>query len=202
MELANALNNLGAVSIETGDTRLAADSLQRALGIAEEIGARELLIDCCEHMTDLHQGLGDTAKALHYHRQFARERSLVFSDEISGRVAAMQARIESQRITRNSLLAGLLGLLAVSAVITLVYRKQASSTREIARKNDQLEKALNEIDTLRGMFPICSYCKKIRDDTGLWHQIEKYIRDHSEADFSHGICPDCVETELAELDES
>ena len=55
-----------------------------------------------------------------------------------------------------------------------------------------LEKALSKVKTLSGLLPICSYCKKIRDDKGYWNQIEAYIRDHSEADFSHSICPECV----------
>lgn len=56
-----------------------------------------------------------------------------------------------------------------------------------------LEQALREIKTLSGLIPICSNCKKIRDDKGYWQQVEVYVRDHSEADFSHSICPDCVE---------
>ena len=55
------------------------------------------------------------------------------------------------------------------------------------------EKALQEVKILRGFLPICASCKKIRDDNGYWTQIEGYIKDHSEADFTHGICPDCVE---------
>ena len=50
----------------------------------------------------------------------------------------------------------------------------------------------SEIKQLRGMLPICSSCKKIRDDKGYWNQIEVYIKDHSDAEFSHGICPECV----------
>ena len=55
-----------------------------------------------------------------------------------------------------------------------------------------LQNALSEIKTLRGILPICSNCKKIRDDSGSWEQIESYINKRSEAQFSHGICPDCV----------
>ncbi|MBU2549014.1 MAG: hypothetical protein KKB20_11410 [Proteobacteria bacterium] len=55
-----------------------------------------------------------------------------------------------------------------------------------------LEKTLAEVRTLRGFIPICSNCKKIRDDTGYWQQVEKYISDHSDAQFSHGLCPECV----------
>ena len=50
----------------------------------------------------------------------------------------------------------------------------------------------SEVKTLGGFLPICSSCKKIRDDNGYWNQIERYIGDHSEAEFSHGICPDCA----------
>ncbi len=56
----------------------------------------------------------------------------------------------------------------------------------------ELERALNEIKTLKGMLPICSSCKKIRDDKGYWNQIETYIVAHSEAEFTHGICPECA----------
>jgi HAMP domain-containing protein len=57
---------------------------------------------------------------------------------------------------------------------------------------DGLKEALNKISTLRGLLPICAACKKIRDDKGYWNQIEVYIMEHTEADFSHGICPDCA----------
>jgi PAS domain S-box-containing protein len=58
---------------------------------------------------------------------------------------------------------------------------------------DDLRHALAEIRTLRGVIPICSSCKKIRDDEGAWQQLELYLYEHSEAQFSHGICPDCLE---------
>jgi hypothetical protein len=49
------------------------------------------------------------------------------------------------------------------------------------------------VRTLRGILPICASCKKIRDDKGYWNQLESYIRDHSEAEFSHSLCPECIE---------
>ena len=58
---------------------------------------------------------------------------------------------------------------------------------------DRLEKAQQEIKTLRGIIPICTSCKKIRNDEGYWQQVETYIGNHSEALFSHGVCPDCME---------
>ncbi len=65
-------------------------------------------------------------------------------------------------------------------------------TKTLQEKNDQLEQALSEVKTLSGLIPICASCKKIRDDEGYWNQIETYISQHSKADFSHGICPDCA----------
>jgi transcriptional regulator with GAF, ATPase, and Fis domain len=56
----------------------------------------------------------------------------------------------------------------------------------------ELQKALKQVKQLSGLLPICASCKKIRDDKGYWNQIESYIRDHSEAEFSHGICPECM----------
>lgn len=70
-------------------------------------------------------------------------------------------------------------------------RKHHQAERE--RLIADLQKALVEIRKLQGILPICSSCKKIRDDKGSWNQIETYIRDHSEADFSHSICPECAE---------
>jgi len=57
----------------------------------------------------------------------------------------------------------------------------------------ELYEALAKIKTLKGLLPICAWCKKVRDDQGYWQQIEAYVRDHSEADFSHGICPSCAQ---------
>jgi hypothetical protein len=55
-----------------------------------------------------------------------------------------------------------------------------------------LQNSLEEIKTLRNILPICASCKKVRDDKGYWHQLEIYLRDHSQTEFSHGLCPDCV----------
>ena len=64
--------------------------------------------------------------------------------------------------------------------------------KERGRLIDDLTKALAEVKTLSGLLPICSHCKSIRDDDGYWRTLESYIASHSQADFSHGICPDCV----------
>lgn len=68
----------------------------------------------------------------------------------------------------------------------------ASQLEEQRRLNEELQKALSQVKALSGLLPICSSCKKIRDDDGYWHQVEAYIAAHSEAKFSHGMCKDCI----------
>ena len=60
-----------------------------------------------------------------------------------------------------------------------------------------LEAALARVKTLQGLVPICCYCKKIRNDQNYWEQLETYLSEHSEAEFSHGICPDCMQKHIA-----
>ena len=66
--------------------------------------------------------------------------------------------------------------------------------RELANRIVELESILSRVKQLEGIIPICMYCKKIRDDQEIWSQLEEYISKHSEAEFSHGICPACLET--------
>ena len=74
----------------------------------------------------------------------------------------------------------------------LLFRNLKKSEEDLRYERDNLQKALAKVKTLSGFLPICAHCKKIRDDKGYWNQIEVYIRDHSEADFSHSICPECA----------
>ena len=74
-----------------------------------------------------------------------------------------------------------------------------ASQESLQQSIDRLEKAISEVKTLSGLLPICASCKKIRDDKGYWNQIEIYIRNHSNAEFSHGICPDCAKKLYPEL---
>lgn len=67
---------------------------------------------------------------------------------------------------------------------------------KLTHRVEELEQALCQIKQLQGLLPICSYCKKIRDDGNYWRQVEEYIGHHSEVQFSHGICPTCYEKEL------
>lgn len=69
---------------------------------------------------------------------------------------------------------------------------QKESEAEKDRLIEELKEAMQRIKTLSGLIPICASCKKIRDDRGYWKQVEAYIQEHTEAEFSHGICPECA----------
>ena len=65
--------------------------------------------------------------------------------------------------------------------------------RELAKKNSELERSLAKVKLLSGILPICMHCKKIRNDQGYWAKLEQFIEEHSEAEFSHGLCSSCLE---------
>jgi hypothetical protein len=89
--------------------------------------------------------------------------------------------------------------LMVAGLVYLFMRlfPQIASGHSILEKtNKELQVALENIKTLKGLIPICASCKKIRGDNGYWNQIEVYIRDHSEAEFTHGLCSECAKKML------
>jgi two-component system, response regulator PdtaR len=79
-----------------------------------------------------------------------------------------------------------------------LYRVKLESERESLIK--ELQDALAKIKTLSGLIPICAWCKKIRSDTGYWQTVEQYIGEHSQAEFTHGMCPDCAKKFLKQDD--
>ncbi|MDP2877371.1 MAG: hypothetical protein Q8O00_14385, partial [Holophaga sp.] len=83
----------------------------------------------------------------------------------------------------------------VSSVVCISKNITDRKHVELEREEliESLQAALLQVRTLSGLLPICAHCKKIRDDDGYWTQIECYIREHSQAEFTHGICPDCKE---------
>jgi DNA-binding response OmpR family regulator len=85
-------------------------------------------------------------------------------------------------------------LARVTSALTLKNEMDCRKEREaeLRRSNEELQQALREVKVLRGLIPICASCKKIRNDGGFWQQIEEYIGEHSEAEFSHGLCQPCL----------
>ncbi len=83
------------------------------------------------------------------------------------------------------------------ALVFYAIRRQ----QEAVQTNIELEQALLEIKTLRGLIPICAVCKKIEADDGAWEQIEAYLQANSDAQFSHGYCPSCFDDEIKKIEE-
>jgi PAS domain S-box-containing protein len=79
----------------------------------------------------------------------------------------------------------------------ITERKKTEAERE--RLIGELKEALNQVKTLSGLLPICAHCKNIRDDQGYWHDVEEYIHQHTDTDFSHSICPDCLQKYYPEI---
>lgn len=102
-----------------------------------------------------------------------------------------------------------LALLLAGVIWSIVLRKRAQEqlreavaarTEELHQRNLELQKALDDVRVLSGIVPICSWCKQIRDDRGYWKQLEAYLSEHSEARFSHGICPECAQKQFPDVD--
>jgi hypothetical protein len=113
------------------------------------------------------------------------------------------AKIDLSEIRAPFIRAGLLSALIAGIAIVIGAAVFIKITEPILEKLRQavtvLERALKEVKTLRGIVPICSFCKKIRNDKGYWDQVEVYVKEHTEADFSHGICPACMQQHYPDL---
>jgi hypothetical protein len=133
---------------------------------------------------------------------------IVRQDEVIG-VFEIYYNISAEKEKLQNLVAQSSGTLYILALLLLgaVLLSTSKANRNILARElaeterekviVELKRALGEIKKLSGLLPICFSCKKIRDDKGYWSQIESYISEHSEAQFTHGICPECAEKILA-----
>jgi tetratricopeptide (TPR) repeat protein len=114
---------------------------------------------------------------------------------------------------RNSFLAIILLAIIVVVLLILRHRMSQKTNKILQQQNDEirainkekemliveLQQALANVKELNGLLPICSSCKKIRDDKGYWNEVEKYVSSHTDAQFSHGLCPECFDETMKEL---
>ena len=111
------------------------------------------------------------------------------------------AKLDLSEIRAPFIKAALLSGLSAIVVIILGAGLFLKITNPILRKlNESVTQLSSEVNTLRGIFPICSFCKKIRNDQGYWDQVEVYVRQHTEAEFSHSVCPECWSKHYPELE--
>ncbi len=110
-----------------------------------------------------------------------------------GPYAALAAS-PSERLLRGQATLCVISLSVLALAATVAERKEAE--RQRTKLIAELEQALAEIRTLRGLIPVCAWCKKIRNDQGFWQGLEEYLHAHTEAEFTHGLCPECLEMQL------
>ena len=103
------------------------------------------------------------------------------------------AERSQERVENISVLLVLVGVFLSGVIAFFTVRHVLKVEKALLHERFELKKTLSEVKTLRGFLPICSSCKKIRDDTGYWNRLEAYILNHTDAQLSHGICPDCAE---------
>jgi tetratricopeptide (TPR) repeat protein len=116
---------------------------------------------------------GNFKEALEFHKKYKTLDDEIYSEDSSRKINELRVEYESDKKEREA----------------EIYRLR---NIELAKANEELKHALAEVKHLSGLLPICASCKKIRDDHGYWKRIESYITDHSEAQFSHGLCPECM----------
>lgn len=122
---------------------------------------------------------------------------------IADQTASMLVDCHISRTGDQHIIIGSRAILTNSDVVEKLSKltnELANMARELDREKHALEEAQAKIKVLSGILPICSYCHKIRDKNDNWNRIEAYISEHSESDFSHGICPECMEKWLKEND--
>lgn len=191
---------LGRAYRAAGARQQAIDALRRSLELSRSVVLRAMTLETLSELAEAEQEAGRTRDALQHLRAFNALRDTIFDQSTAQRIAAMEARNETERQSREN--ARLVTERSEREVV--IARQQravilGASLLVIAivllggltRLNRQLRTALSEVRTLKGLIPICARCKKVRDDQGYWEGVESYISSRSDALFSHSICTSC-----------
>ena len=178
----------GRTDIEYVNNRLRIGLVHKRIGVEPKLylsavkTLKDIILKVLEHRISDTAVLADTCQALDKLLYF--DITLVFDTYIRSLVSEVETakhRVESYAAT--------------------LELQVAERTAQLEEKVAQLETALATVKRLEGVIPICGVCKKIRDDKESWQQLERYISEHSEAMFSHGLCPECFGKEMRELRE-
>jgi len=171
--IAHTCSSIGGIYTARGRFDEAEEILIRGLSITRELEVKDQEIYCLERMTDLYEAKGDLEKALMYSDELKTCLEEHLNEKSLEKIAWLQVHFETEKKEKEA----------------EIYRLK---NVELSGMNDQLREALADVKKLQGLLPVCASCKKVRDDDGYWQQIESYISEHSDAKFSHGICPECM----------
>jgi len=158
--------------LESGQLEKSLIKLDQGLRFAQEVDDPDLLSHLYMIYEECYLKIGAFEKAHEFLKKYHECKSKVSDSLVKGRVFELETKYESERKAREA----------------EIYRLR---NVELVEANTKLQKALDDVDRLGGLLPICANCKKIRDDKGYWNQVEQYFSDHSDMQFSHGICPEC-----------
>lgn len=164
---------VGGIYTSLGSLDEAEEAITRGLSITQELNLKGTEILCLEKIMDLFEAKGDFQKALKHSRELKKCVEENMNEQSMEKIARLQVQFKTEKKEKEA----------------EIYRLK---NVELSRMNDDLRAALEHVKRLQGLLPICAKCKKVRNDDGYWQQIESYVTDHSAAQFSHGICPECA----------
>jgi PAS domain S-box-containing protein len=175
--VSQAVEGITLFEVETGCLLEANNAFQRMLGYTPQEVPALTIYDVMEHgragaNPDLSVVIKDRQAALG-ERRFVRKDGSLIDVDVSASLITREARSVVCLVAHD-----------------ITERKQAERQRESLVA--ELREALSQVKTLSGLLPICASCKRIRDDQGTWQSVETFIRDRSDAEFTHGLCPDCI----------
>jgi tetratricopeptide (TPR) repeat protein len=221
--LVQVLNAMARLHLLSGDTAKGIPLAKEGAELAQKINARDYLNQSYQLISDLYEKQGNVVESYRYYKLAEAVKDSIYSVQESIKIAETSMKIVSIRkdheidtLKKEQLISSLkiekqryfstifissIGFLVAIIFILMNYNRKTQQTKqslektnaELAVVNGELRDKVDEIKTLSGLLPICSHCKKIRDDAGYWTQLEGYISEHTSATFTHGICPHCAD---------
>ena len=208
--------NLGDVYRRIGDLTQATAAFNRALTLGARLDAPLMRSNAFKALAEVEAQRGNFEAAYIHQLQHQDARDTMFNEENAARFQRLQVAheadrqqrqielLEQQGAVRDAELARVrttrtaLGVTAVLVLISLAllyarFRLKQQSEARLRTQATELAEALDRVQTLRGLLPICAWCKNVRDDDGYWTQVEAYVARHSKAEFTHCICPSCYD---------
>jgi len=207
--------NLGGSYFLQKDYSTALAHYDSALVLAKELALPREQYQVLEHMFEVRYAQGEYQQAIEHLQSYHMLRDSLHNERARQQVQELQVKYETEQtekenallrqdrevqaalLRKNRIILLLVGIGAIGTIgfLLVLYRSRRrikKVNQEVTEKNAELEAAISRIKVLQGLLPICSHCKKIRDDEGYWQNLEEYISHHSDATFTHGICPDCM----------
>ena len=175
MFMGQAKIKLGMIYFKLNKALKAENEILEAIELMENReDTLDYLTDGCKYLSEYYERIEKNGKALKYLKKYYDYQNKIMNRKIDQNLEKFKLKSEYQ---------------ASEMQRVILSRKN----EELKKLNFELQNALDKVKQLQGMLPICANCKKIRTDEGYWEQIEEYISEHSDAIFTHGLCPDCME---------